>query len=240
MSSMWDQTEELVKRQDQANGIWLKLANDDDKAVVVFLGEPHPREVCFLDGKYVPFDDAARARGAKASLRVAINVALYPSREMKVIEQGAVFFKDLVRLRAKYGLDKWAFEVQRHGAAKDPKTTYSLLPEHKLSDEEQRAFAALPLHDLEKVYAAEEQGEPGEQIGSYDSRAADPPIDAATAQSLVDALRAMPRAAVDKFLQHFGVQRIKDLPTSAAKKAAAFVEQLQRELTPPQDVDPFA
>ncbi len=240
MSSMWDQTEELVKRQDQANGIWLKLANDGDKAVVVFLGEPYPREVCFLEGKYVPADEAARAKGAKASLRVALNVAIYPSKEGKVIEQGAMFFKDLVRVRAKYGLEKWAFEIERHGAAKDPKTTYSILPEHKLSDDEQRAFAALPLQDLEKVYAAEDSGEAGEPIGSYDARAADAPIDAAAVQPLVEALRAMPRAAVDKFLQHFGVQRIKDLPTSAATKAAAFVEQLRRELAPPQDVDPFA
>ena len=72
-----------------------------------------------------------KAAGTKASLRVALNVALYDSKEVKVPEQGVMFFKDPVRVREKYGLEKWAFEIQRHGAAKDPKTTYSILPEHQ-------------------------------------------------------------------------------------------------------------
>src|SRR5690606_40975467 len=62
--------------------------------------------------------------------------ALFDSKEVKVLEQGVMFFKDLVRVREKYGLEKWAFEIQRHGAAKDPKTTYSILPEHQLRSEE--------------------------------------------------------------------------------------------------------
>jgi hypothetical protein len=151
--SMWQQTEEMAKKHDQGGSLWLKLGNDGDKAVVVFLGEPHPREVCFVDGKYMPFDEKLKAQGLKPSLRVALSVALYDSKEVKVLEQGVMFFKDLVRVREKYGLEKWAFEIQRHGAAKDPKTTYSILPEHQLSAEQQKAFQALPQHDLEKLYA---------------------------------------------------------------------------------------
>ena len=147
-NSMWQQTEEMAKKHDQGGSLWLKLAGDGDKAVVVFLGEPHPREVAFVDGKYVEVDEKMKAAGTKASLRVALNVALYDSKEVKVLEQGVMFFKDLVRVREKYGLEKWAFEIQRHGAAKDPKTTYSILPEHQLSVEQQKAFQALPQHDL--------------------------------------------------------------------------------------------
>jgi hypothetical protein len=44
-TSMWQQTEEMAKKHDQGGSLWLKLAGDGDKAVVVFLGEPHPREV---------------------------------------------------------------------------------------------------------------------------------------------------------------------------------------------------
>ena len=154
-NSMWQQTEEMAKKHDQGGSLWLKLAGDGDKAVVVFLGEPHPREVAFVDGKYVEVDEKAKAAGAKASLRVALNVALYDSKEVKVLEQGVMFFKDLVRVREKYGLEKWAFEIQRHGAAKDPKTTYSILPEHQLSAEQQKAFQALPQHDLAKLYSGE-------------------------------------------------------------------------------------
>ena len=40
-------------------------------------------------------------------------------------------------------------------------------------------------------------------------------------------IAALPREATDKFLAKFGVQRIKDLPTSQVEKARAFVEQLR-------------
>jgi hypothetical protein len=65
------------------------------------------------------------------------------------------------------------------------------------------------------------------------------------AQSFAAQLKALPREAVDRFLQKFGVQRIKDLQTSQAEKARAFIEQLVAELTAPGaesqvEVDPFA
>ena len=90
-NSMWQQTEEMAKKHDQGGSLWLKLAGDGDKAVVVFLGEPHPREVAFVDGKYVEVDEKMKAAGTKASLRVALNVALYDSKEVKVLEQGVMF-----------------------------------------------------------------------------------------------------------------------------------------------------
>ena len=37
-NSMWQQTEEMAKKHDQGGSLWLKLAGDGDKAVVVFLG----------------------------------------------------------------------------------------------------------------------------------------------------------------------------------------------------------
>ena len=245
-SSMWQQTEDMAKKHDQGGSLWLKLAGDGDKAVVVFLGEPHPREVAFVDGKYVDVDEKMKAAGVKASLRVALNVALYDSKEVKVLEQGVMFFKDLVRVREKYGLEKWAFEIQRHGAAKDPKTTYSILPEHQLSAEQQRAFQALPQHDLAKLYAGESDDK-GSSLDSFDKKAdakSDGPISPNVAQGIVTALKALPREATDRFLQKFGVQRIKELPTSQVEKARAFVEQLQTESAAPAadetEVDPFA
>ena len=247
--SMWQQTEEMAKKHDQGGSLWLKLGNDGDKAVVVFLGEPHPREVCFVDGKYMPFDEKLKAQGLKPSLRVALSVALYDSKEVKVLEQGVMFFKDLVRVREKYGLEKWAFEIQRHGAAKDPKTTYSILPEHQLSVEQQKAFQALPQHDLAKLYSGEADGgaKGGQSLDSYDKKSdakGDGTVAPNVAQGLVTALKALPREATDKFLAKFGVQRIKDLPASQVEKARAFVEQLQTELAAPAatetEVDPFA
>ena len=244
-NSMWQQTEEMAKKHDQGGSLWLKLAGDGDKAVVVFLGEPHPREVAFVDGKYVEVDEKMKAAGTKASLRVALNVALYDSKEVKVLEQGVMFFKDLVRVREKYGLEKWAFEIQRHGAAKDPKTTYSILPEHQLSAEQQKAFQALPQHDLAKLYSGESEGgaKGGQSLDSFDKKA-DGAISPNVAQGIVTALKALPREATDRFLAKFGVQRIKDLPSAQVEKARAFVEQLQTESAAPvaaeTEVDPFA
>ncbi len=237
--SMWDQTEEMAKKHDQGGSTWLKFAGDGDKAVVVFLGEPFPREVVFVDGKYVPFDEKLRAQGLKASLRVALNVALYDTKEVKVLEQGVVFFKDLIQVRGKYGLDKWAFEIQRHGAAKDPKTTYSILPERQLTAEEQREFQALPAHDLDKIYGEDAGGESGNGSATGTGEA----IDAKTAQSITVVLKALPREAVDRFCKKFGVARIRELPASQIEKAIAYLDVLEGEFKTAKGevaADPFA
>jgi hypothetical protein len=249
---MWQQAEEMAKQHEQSGGLWLKLANDKDRVVVVFLGEPFPRDVCFLDGKYVLFDDELRARGERPSMRVAFNVALYDTKEVKVLEQGLMFFKDLVRIRDKYGLDKWAFEVERHGAAKDPKTTYSILPEHQLSAEEQAAFQALARQDLAAVYAAEGTRD---ELDSYDRTArgagsgavaklaaAVTAVDGRTAQLLVKQLKELPREAAERFCAAFQIARIKELPAAQTSKALAMLESLVAEFDPPATpaaADPF-
>lgn len=246
-TSMWQQTEEMARKHDQGGSTWLKLAGDGDKAVVVFLGEPYPREVCFVDGRYAPFEDKLKVQGLKPSLRVALNVALFDTKEVKVLEQGVVFFKDLVRVREKYGLDKWAFEVQRHGAAKDPKTTYSILPDRQLTAEEQRAYQALPRQDLEQLYREDGAGtDRGEGTTPSEAKApANEPIDPKTAQSISVVLRGMPREAVERFCKTFSVPRIKDLPASKSAQAIAFLDQLEAELAPAPkvaaaEIDPFA
>lgn len=241
MANMWEQTEELAKRHEQAGGAWLKLVNDGDTAVVVFLGDPHPREVVFHEGKYVLYDEKLRALGHKPSLRVALNVALFDTREVKVLEMGVAVFKDVRQLRTKYGLEKWAFEVKRRGAAKDPKTTYSLLPERQLTPEESSAFQALRLHNLAKLYAAE--AEEGAAPSAESPAPAPAPVDVAAAQALAAQLKALPREAVDRFLQHFSVQRIRDVPAARGEEARAFVQSLVARYAPPEDaadVDPFA
>ncbi|MFZ5787282.1 MAG: hypothetical protein ACOY3Y_12640 [Acidobacteriota bacterium] len=240
-ANKWQQTEDMAKKHDQGSSTWLKLGNDGDKAVVVFLGEPFPREVCFVDGKYMPFDDKLKAQGLKPSLRVALNVALYDTKEVKVLEQGVTFFKDLVRVREKYGIERWAFEIQRHGAAKDPKTTYSILPEHQLTPEQQKEFQGLKLNDLDKLYG---DSEDSSSLGSYD-RKDDGVIDPGTAQAIATQLKTMPREAADRFCKKFGVTRIKDLPAAQVEKARAFVEVLASEFAAPaaadsHETDPFA
>ncbi|NVJ26340.1 hypothetical protein HUW62_34470 [Myxococcus sp. AM011] len=242
MANMWEQTAAMAKQHEQQGGAWLKLANDGDTTVVVFLGEPHPREVVFLDNKFVPFDEKLKAQGHKPSLRVALNAAVYGTREVKVLEQAVTFFNTLMELRAKYGMEKWAFEVKRRGAAKDPKTTYSILPDRQLTPEETAAFQELRLHDLPKLYAAEElAAASGTSPTGAPSTKAGEPVDVKLAQAMAMALKGLPREAVDRFLQKFGVQRIRDLPASKGELARAFVDALVTEYSAesPADVDPF-
>ncbi|WP_338869336.1 hypothetical protein [Myxococcus stipitatus] len=242
MANMWEQAAAMAKQHEQAGGSWLKLANDGDTAVVVFLGEPFPREVVFADNKFIPYDEKLKAQGHKSSLRVALNVAVYPSREVKVMEQASTFFTNLLQVRAKYGLETWAFEVKRHGAAKDPKTTYSLLPEKQLTPEEVAAFQSLQQHDLSKLYAAEAaSAASGTSPTGAANTKSNEPIDVRLAQSMATALKALPREAVDRFLERFGVQRIRDIPASKGELARAFVDSLVMEYSAESvaDVDPF-
>ena len=230
-TNAWQQTEELAKKHDQGSSTWLKLANDGDKAVVVVLGEPFPREVCFAEGKYMPFDEKLKAEGYKASLRVAFNVALFDTKEVKVLEQGVVFFKDLMQVREKYGLDKWAFEIRRNGAAKDPKTTYSILPEHQLSPAQQQEFQKLERHDLAAVY----QGTVAEEAKPA------APIDEKTAQSIAVVLKSLPKQAVERFCKKLGVTRIREIPAAQMQMAIDVLDVLEAEFKPKAvEVDPFA
>jgi hypothetical protein len=66
---------------------------------------------------------------------VAINFFRLPEKSLKVIEQGRNWFQDLLKVREKYGLENWAFEIERHGTSENTKTTYTILPEEKITAE---------------------------------------------------------------------------------------------------------
>jgi hypothetical protein len=227
-NSMWQRTEELAKQHDQQGGSWIRLQNDGDTTVVVFLGEPYPRQVCFVDGKYHVATEELKAAGHKASLRVALNVFVLETKEVKVLEQGVVFFKDLVRVRDKYGLSDWAFDVTRNGAAKDPKTRYSILPERQLSPEEKRVIQGLKLHDLAALYGeAEAEDEPEF-------------VDEEVARQMVGQLKLLPRQAAERFCQKFGVERVRDLKRAHVETAWELIVALQKEFNPSAAPDPFS
>jgi len=137
----WQHTEDLVAKHTPKPSPWLRLTDDGDKALVIFLGEPYPWEI----------EAAGLVR-----LFPAINVALYESSRVETWEVKAFacdipLFKDLIRVRDKYNLDAWVFEIQRHGGSFDPSATWSLLPEQQLSPEERQNLSTLPLHDLEAL-----------------------------------------------------------------------------------------
>lgn len=242
MSNAWDKAKEMAEQH--ASSLFVRLSNDGDKVVGSFLGEPYPREVVWTGEKYVDGDSPEAEKhvkqGKSRSLRIAINFYVPAEKALKVYEMGAATFKTLLKLREKYGLDQWAFEIERHGKANDTKTTYSLLPETQLTDAERKALAGLTLHDLAEVVRGEsdEDGEDGD-FESYE-RKQDGPIDPDVVAKMMPRLKALPRELLDRFLAKLKVQRVKDLKASDQAAALELLHELEAEARPSQEVDPFA
>lgn len=80
----WEKSKNLADRHSEGAGPWLRLANDGDKTVGVFLGDPFPREVHFVE-RYVTCTGASCPHcgdGKRPSLRVAIN--FHTGKELRV------------------------------------------------------------------------------------------------------------------------------------------------------------
>ena len=52
MSNAWDQAASLADKHANQGGIFVKLANDGDKVVGAFVGDPHAREVVWTGEGY--------------------------------------------------------------------------------------------------------------------------------------------------------------------------------------------
>ena len=233
MSNAWDHAAGMADKHASSGGIFIRLTGDGDKVIGAFCGEPFPREVVWTGDRYETFDPDVHT-DKRPSLRVMINFYVPAEQDMKVIEGGTVWFKDVLKVRDKYGLDKWLFEVERHGEAGDPKTTYTILPEEKLTDAHKAEIAGAGLHDLGALVS-----------GDGGSGGDDPPIDAETASELVTRLKALPRSEVNTFLEQFKVQRVRDLRKSDVEAARQLLGGLEararRQAAPAQtEVDPFA
>jgi hypothetical protein len=249
MSNAWDTAKQMAERHTSTT--FLRLANDGDKVVVVFVGEPLSREVVWTGEKYLdvknPEAEKYLKKGRSSSLRVAMNIYVLAEKAVKVYEMGAVVFKDVYKLRDKYGLDTWAFEIERRGAKGDNKTSYTILPEQRLDDAMRKQLAQLELHDLEKVLNSTDDGQDEEQsFESYEGKQDAPkgkqdvPIDSNAVDKMMPRLKVLPRETLDRFLKKFQVQRVKDLRASDAGAAFDFLGTLEAELQRPQEIDPFA
>src|SRR4029077_20026578 len=119
-------------------------------------------------------------------------------------------FKDIVAAKAKYGLDM-IFEIQRHGAKKDTKTTYSILPEIKmqLSAADQAHLKGLALLALDADDAADMNslGAPSTPSPMNEK------IDDDTRAKVVQRLKVLPKAQIDEFVSTFvpATRMVKDV-----------------------------
>jgi hypothetical protein len=242
MSNAWDIAKQMAERH--TSSIFVRLTNDGDKVVGVFVGEPLSREVVWTGEKYLdvknPEAEKYLKKGRYSSLRVAMNLYIPAEKAVKVYEMGAVVFKDVFKLREKYGLDTWAFEIERHGGKGDSKTSYSILPEQRLDDAMRRQIAQLELHDLEKVLSNTDAGGDEEQsFDSYENKH-DASIDGTVVEKMLPRLKVLPRETLDRFLKKFEIQRVKDLRTRDEGAAFDFLGKLEAELQPAREIDPFA
>jgi len=248
MDQAWNHAKQMAEKHANAGGIFVRLSDSGDKIVGAFLGEPCAREVIWTGQRYETFDENNAAHQSKRpSLRVMLNFYVPADGAMKIIEGGSAWFKDVLKLRDKYGLDNWLFEIERQGAAGDPKTTYTILPETKVDDAMRAHLDAAPLHDLnalvERDGDQETQGTAGAGTDAQTARASAAAACLAphVADALVSQLRALPRSEVDAFLKEFGVPRVREVAASQEAAARAFIETRLAAHNPAStDLDPFA
>ncbi len=220
MSSAWDNAKKLAEKHASEGGKFVRLQNDGDKIVGVFCGEPYAREVYWDGEKYS--DTAPEGGGAKASLRVALNFYVPAEGAMKIIEGGTAWFKDVVEIRDKYGVEKWIFEVKRRGRKGDPKTKYSILPETHVDDAMRARIKSLPLHDLAAVGGEGDRG----------ASASPATVDLDVARTIAERLRPLPRESGEAFLAEFKISRIRELRNVDVPAAMRFVDNLELPVGP--------
>ena len=219
------------EEHDLQSGRFLKF-DDGDKHLVVFLGEPHIREIYWEDSKTHPWTEGC---GKPKSLKTSMNVAVLEAREggytilgVKVLENSKTFYKLVAKMDAKYGVEAQIFEIERTGAKTD--TTYTVLPEAAITPTLRAQLEALELFDLEA------DGEGQDATGGTKAGAKAEPaaiLGQAEGSELIERLKAL-KAVLGEvqggqmmadFLKQFRIAKIRDLPSQQLKTAQRWVSQ---------------
>jgi len=235
MTNGWNATKEMAERHGEGGGKFVKLPKDGDKIVGVFCGEPFPKEVYWTGEKYLPYNGEP---GIKPIMRVAMNFFDLQTRAMRIMENGVTWYKDLLKVKDKYGLEHQAYEVERHGSG--AQTSYTIMPERKLTDEEAREIAGTALHDLSQSGGGDEKSD----FNSY-GKSKDAALDPHEASEMVAKLKSLPREDVDSFLKRFSVQKVRDLKAADKDAAWGFIREAEArrdrgKAQPEGEIDPFA
>ena len=234
-------------------GKFLSLKDDGDKCVIAFLGEPHSRLV-FWDTKSEQYIDADSDEGKayadnhadkKPSFRASINCYVLKTgngdnmkedERVAMFENGVTWFNDLVKCKTKYGLGIWTFEMERKGKAKDPKTTYSVLPDKKIDDVPglTEKIAKAELHDLANPNASSDNEKKGASSSSNGA------ITDVQSKELIAGLKALDRSELDSFLTKFDIKRVKELSGAKLEDAQKWLAEKSGNAPEPEgEIDPF-
>lgn len=238
--SGWDSGKKAAD-QHAATGKFCRLENDGEKIVVAFIGEPFSREVVWNETAN-RYEDAPE--GEKSQLRVSINVYNVSLKRVQIFEGGVTWFRQVLAVREKYGLDTWYFEMTRQGAKGSPKTTYTIFPEKKIEDDAKKDLAGLELYKLDEEVAKGDDETPAKTgnvlQAATGNGSSEKEIDPEVATRLVSRLKELPKESLKPFLAKFGVARVRDIPRSREKDAIAEVDALAKATEKPAEVDPFS
>lgn len=227
--SGWDEAQRVVNDADaDAPRTFVRLKDKGDKVVGAFAGEPLVRKVHWSERnqRYAECDGdkcSACANGAKPSVRALLNFYVPAEKTMKVIEAGVVMFKDILKVREKYGLEKWLFEIERLGRANDPKTKYTVLPDAQISAKLLAEIQKQDLHDLKATVTGKQP--PREAEEESDDATPAGLIDTETAAALVGRIKALPdpAVAIETFRKKFGVKKAIELKAGQAAAVDAWL-----------------
>lgn len=256
--SGWDVGQKMADDA-SVGGKFLSLKDDGDKCIIAFLGDPHSRLV-FWDTKEEQYIDAESDEGKayadnhadkKPSFRASINCFVLQTgnksgytddERVAMFENGVTWFNDLIKCKTKYGLGVWLFEMERKGKAKDPKTTYSVLPDKKIADVPGLAdkISAAKLHDLANPNASDDDDSKGKTNSA--SGSSNGVISDENSKALIADLKTLDRAKLDEFLNTFGIKRVKELPNGKLDDATQWIAAnggKPAEPEPEKEIDPF-
>lgn len=250
MSDAWEDTENKAKAA--GDGKFVKLKDDEDKVIGMFVGEPLPRDLYYNGAtkKFEEYTDEHKKAGKKSQLKITLNMVVkaegnglnvkeLPVLTLKAIEVTPKTYKSIMKFRKKHGFRKVWCEVERSGVAGDTDTTYTVLPviddDMEMTDADRTFLDEVEPMDLRNLRNGDEEDE---DFDSYDKekgkgkakaskekeKVSDEPISKAEAGEIVPALRELPREKLGEFLTKFGVARIKDLKKSDFASAKALVE----------------
>lgn len=147
----WDEARKAIENA-AAGGEYVKLKNDNDKAIIAIAGEPQVKRMVW--GKDQKSYDVASAEGKeliasgeKVKTRFEIKVLELDVKdakgnplppEEKLLDMNAATLASIDQARIKFPPEVWAYELRRKGVANNPKMVINVLPDRKLTDEERK------------------------------------------------------------------------------------------------------
>lgn len=239
----WDTANKTAENAKSRNGIFARLENNGDKMIVAFLGEPEAKEVHWTGDstEICTGEDCKKCKkGDVPQARFSINVYVKTKTadgdtqevgKTQIFEQGVLWYNKLEVVKAKYGLDKWWFEIERQGKAGSKKTKYTVLPEEKMTDDEKEELTKCKLNSLTSTRDDDEDDDDDDnntknnkQSSSSKKESSDGTMNADDVSDIMRRMQNQPKDEIKKFLEKFNVKRFKDLKSSQRADAIKFLK----------------